>query len=861
MKCARANLMLCSLLLLAMWIAGPVQGQVNDIEEYFDGRLQGNANEAAVRRACPGYYHFTLTGLSKFASLERMRIATIPHESHTSRRLNMRVWTSLPTPEVEAMPGYDFRARKETGLAYSYYDAEGELIEKGVLERDINSTGWVDVPLDHLEMDDVRTFRMSFDAGFRGGINIPYIEVTGRLKDGKEAVMIVRYDFTTEGSRATANTVHADVKASIMMPQGFPIPEPIVSIERPKGAYSAVVLQFAIPDGPESFREWRVYGGLRDNRMQVDHWTRVTQPGGELVREGNALTGSFERQHRGENPYEVRVEARIDEKGNITGSVTLRDNNPWTGSGDSWAGTITGRITPEAELRAANAISTEHAWPRFTGPTNGGNAAQVRGLRTIDQVEGIRLQWACEATDIGQGIGSLNRFAFRYTSARKRSGGGSASPVVADGRVYLYYSRPSPRTYNYFYRAQNFTSGHASFENLVDRMAEQGESRGVFSGGAEKLPVAVLEKIWEAADDMVICMDATTGQTLWQARIENVGYNRQHHKEGPYNQTMTVHDGRVFAIGSGGRLHAMDAKTGEFLWSQRVGGEHTHQKSAVLALPGVVVIQRFERWAGFDPASGKKLWENSDINLNDLSIPAHWRSAAGKDYLFVFADMSTIAMLNASDGIQVSTFSLPVPDGLEQTRFPGASRNGNPGNMTVIGDTLLTHEHYFRGRDLARNGIAAYAITSTGLTPRWRHTFGGRIRGEYSPVVVRGTHAVVCPDGRGLITIDIATGQVTDESDASVEGLPHSNGLLMAMEDLIIAQDDMTHGNTRLYLYKVAANGKITPINPDHPLPLPVQGTGSYHHPMMQPVVDGRLFLRLRDGIYAFDLRTVDGGR
>lgn len=829
---------------------------LSELDPYFDGSQQGAPGEASVRRAFPEYYHFTLEGLSDFASLERMRIGVVPHEGHASRRLNMRVWTSIPGEKDAETPGYDFRNRDEAPLPYDVYDEEGERLESAVKDQNIHTTGWVDVPLDHLDMTDIRTFRMSFDAGFRGGINIPFVEVTGRLRAGEEAVTLVRYDFTTEGDRAAANLVHDRLRASRMHPQGFPRPEPIVSVERPAGAYAATALHIRVPDGPASFRDFWIHGGMRDGRMWVDHWVRITEPGGELVLDGNELTGAFERQHRGEQPYHLEVRASVNAAGGISGEVLLRDNNPWTGSGETWTGNISGQITPEADLRARNAIRRDAAWPRFTGPTRAGNAATVLGLETLGETEELRHQWGAEATDIGQGIGSLNRFGFRYTSARKRSGGGSASPVADHGRIYLYVSRPSPRTYNYYYRASNFTPGHGAFENSVARMAEQGESRDLFSGGAENLPVAVLEKIWEAADDIVICMDAETGQTLWRTRFENVGYNRQHHKDGPYNQTPAVKDGRVFAIGSGGWLHAMDAETGEHLWSNLVGGEHSHQQAAVLALPGVVVIQRHGNWAGFDPASGEKRWENEDLSLHGLSIPAHWRDGDGNDYLLVFADHGTLAMLEAANGVEVARHPLPVPDGFDGTRFPGASRSGNPGNMTVIGDVLLTHEQYTVGREVTAYGIAAHDIRSSGLTPRWQHQFEGRVRGEYNPVVVRGTHAVVCPDGRGLITIDIASGRITDESDPSANGLPHSNGLLMAMEDLIIAQDDMTHGDTDLYLYKVNAEGKIHPVNPNTPLPLAGAGTGSYHHPVMQALVDGRMFLRLRGGIHAYDLRA-----
>ncbi|MCC5790178.1 MAG: PQQ-binding-like beta-propeller repeat protein [Opitutales bacterium] len=914
--------------LLLFWPAASAVGDPTppllDIESYFDGSQQGNADEAAVRRKLPEYFHFTLEGLSEFESLERIRISVIPHESHTARKLDMRVLTSQPTPEDEEVQGYDFAVRDEEILSFDFFDSDGNLvpyyynyeyqdensntievevqgdgegnftytefdsdgneIDSFLLEddlygpdgnpivldgagvvRNITATGWVDVPLEHLSMDmDDRTFRLAFDAGFRGGINMPFIEVTGVRQDGEEVTTLVRYDFDTVGQRAMANTVHADLSASMLTPQGYPLPAPIISVEQSSGDYSAVELHFSIPDAPESFRDWSTYSGLRNNRIEIDQWIRVTAPGGELELDGSDLSGTFERQHRGENPHEVTVSATVDGDGYIDGTATVIYNNPWTGTGESWTGTVSGRITPEAELLGINAIDPDAEWTRFIGPVNAGNTSINKGIRLFEHIDQIRHQWGSEANDIGQGIGSLNRHAWRYTSARKRSGGSSSSPLLADGKVFMYYTVPSPRVYNYVYRAREFTPGHSPFETNVVVMADQGNDNEVFFGGPEDLPDAVLEKIWEAADDVVIAMDAATGKTLWRTRFEGVGYNRQHHKDGPYAQTAAVKDGRIFAIGSGGWLYAMDAETGDHLWSEQVGSEHTHERTSVLALPGIVIMHNFGNWKAFDAVTGETVWENTDISLNDLSLPAHWRTDSGEDYLFVFEDMSTIAMLDATDGTVVSTMALPVPDGYEETKFPPPSRNGNPGNMTVIGDVMITHEQYSNNGNTEGYGMAAYDITTEGLTPRWRHTFEGeeestynRIRGEYNPLVMHGTHAILCPDGRGIMTIDIATGEIIEESDNSVNGLPHGNGLMMATEDMLIVQDDMTHGEIRLYFYKVSTQGHIYPISDNDHMPLTTRGTGSYHHPVMQPLADGRLFLRQRDGIHAYDLRDT----
>ena len=847
---------------LGTWVASLPAEQYAGLDAFFNGTFLGDAGEAAVsRNQGPLYYHFTLEGLSGFEALDTLRIETIPHESHASRSLVMTVFTSQPFEGEDALPGYDFSLREETGLTFTYLNEENEVIAADVQERDLNQTGRVEVRLSDLAMDDVRTFRLAFEPGFRGAVTLPSVEVTGVPKGGGEPVTLARYDFEREGRRAFPSETHPNIRAGLFTPQGYPLPVPIVSTETPAGSYAAVELHFLIPDAPESFQDWRVYGGLRDNRMPVDHWIRVTAPGGELIRDGQRFSGRFERQHRGEIPREVHVNSTLDDAGRISGSVTVHDNCPWAGTGATWTGTVSGFITPEAELRAVNEINPDASWPRFTGPDMAGNAAKVLGHDTINALDEIRHQWAGEATDIGQGIGSLNRFAFNFTAARKRSGGGSSSPVVDGGKVYLYYSVPSPRTYNYFHRAQDFTSGHTSFESAAVSMARQGAGREVFEGGPEDLPVGNLEKIWEAADDVVICMDAATGQTLWRTRMEGVGYNRQHHKEGPYNQTVAVNHGRIFAIGSGGWLHALDRHTGEALWHKRVGGEHSHQKHAVLAIDEAVVIPDRERWAAFDPATGERLWRNERLPVANVSIPAFWRAEDGTPVLFVYSngDGTGLTALHARSGETLFAFELPKAEGADSPGFArGSGRAGNPNNITIFGNALVTHEHL----EGDRFAVGVYDISLEDIVPRWRvpgivprwRVPTEHIRGEWSPVVVAGRWVVTSPTPNGILVFDLETGELKSEGEGDHPG---SNGLLMAMEDLVISQDDMTHGQIRITFYKIDGNGQIRNLNPDGYWPLVTPGTGSYHHPVMQAVADGRIFLRQRGGIHAYDLRSA----
>lgn len=78
------------------------------------------------------------------------------------------------------------------------------------------------------------------------------------------------------------------------------------------------------------------------------------------------------------------------------------------------------------------------------------------------------------------------------------------------------------------------------------------------------------------ADDIVLCVDAMTGRTLWRRRFAG-GNNYQTRKDPGLNQrTMCYADGKVFALGSCCDLYALDAVSGELLWE---AGSVDHQRS------------------------------------------------------------------------------------------------------------------------------------------------------------------------------------------------------------------------------------------------------------------------------------------
>lgn len=90
----------------------------------------------------------------------------------------------------------------------------------------------------------------------------------------------------------------------------------------------------------------------------------------------------------------------------------------------------------------------------------------------------------------------------------------------------------------------------------AERLIQQAKEVG-YAG--DDLPPYAEEKTFATADDIMLCMDAATGKTLWKAVVKDRAVNSQHHKVGPFDLSPAYANGRVFALSTSGWLYAFDA--------------------------------------------------------------------------------------------------------------------------------------------------------------------------------------------------------------------------------------------------------------------------------------------------------------
>jgi outer membrane protein assembly factor BamB len=144
--------------------------------------------------------------------------------------------------------------------------------------------------------------------------------------------------------------------------------------------------------------------------------------------------------------------------------------------------------------------------------------------------------------------------------------------------------------------------------------------------------------------EVVVALDAATGRTLWEHTYEaplpsdvNVQYG-----PGPHSTPLLVGD-RVVTVGSSGKLHALDKRTGKVAWShdlwQGMGGtvQGRGYSCSPLAYGGNIIVTvggAGQAVVAFDAATGRIAWKNHSFRPGPSS-PVLIR-VDGQEQLVVF---------------------------------------------------------------------------------------------------------------------------------------------------------------------------------------------------------------------------------
>jgi len=488
--------------------------------------------------------------------------------------------------------------------------------------------------------------------------------------------------------------------------------------------------------------------------------------------------------------------------------------------------------TPLAGAKSMDDAATDHdRWPCWSGPRTT-FVAPPTGIKLVNDLNKAKLVWQSdEITPMGKAHAARSG---QYTAGRhggnqqgKPSGGGG-SVIVTGRRVYLSYYLPSGSV------IAPEVSGGRSFDE---------DSRRI------------------SADDIVLCLDAETGKTVWKQVFEDNGVNIQAGKSPGYSGLTPCAIGkRIYALGTMMRIYCLDAKTGELVWEtptpratealeaakqkalqeKRLAGHPYLAKQGgknLISAGGVLLVPVQRDLLGVDGQTGDVLWTVAGA-LGGTATPTRW-THAGNDYVIAANDEGTIRCIEPRSGKVTWTIEDAGPNNV---------------NVAVEGDLLVARagsaEFPREGRKPEVRGLlGAWRISPERATMIWKHEDARYALNHLrTPVLAEGYLYFSCDRGP-VLCVEAATGKVVAEAEVPVPRLP---GACSWAEGLLFVETDGSHMSMNLHMIKADPSDLRqlgeTWLNPHPP-------TTSYVPAMCHAHVDGRLYVRGADGVYCYDLR------
>ena len=476
-------------------------------------------------------------------------------------------------------------------------------------------------------------------------------------------------------------------------------------------------------------------------------------------------------------------------------------------------------------------------------------AAIVLGLSFMDACAGDWNQWRGSnrdglAVDSPRLIGALPAEGLRpvWKSEAIRSGraGGWGSPVVAEGKVYLFAHERvqlrEPGKKKYPWLAPEKRTGMSAEEYAEYEVNRRNEDEAH-------------AKAYQFRE-LVYCLDGRTGGTLWKNEADSL-YSRF-----PQSGSATVMGDRLYILGAGLHARCLDAQTGNEIWSQRLEGEFRDEffQSSIAIAEGVVVLM-CQGLIGLDVATGKPLWTGDAKALRGShSSPVVWKHE-GRELIVV----------NVASG---RTACVDPRSGEELWRVASAAGVSTP---LIVGNRLLTYGNSRKG------GLRCFEMSAEGATPVWE--FHGTADKGSSPVAVgesvfvQGERKLACVSletGRAewSTTLDLSRPQYTSliAADGKVfyalEGLLCFNASREGFEPLIEAKMDAAglmapESVFRARLGLDALEKEPGGLEESVRLLQKTIGRAGPVACVTPAIAGGRLYLRVSDGIVCYDLRAV----
>jgi outer membrane protein assembly factor BamB len=495
---------------------------------------------------------------------------------------------------------------------------------------------------------------------------------------------------------------------------------------------------------------------------------------------------------------------------------------------------------------ASAAAGPADSWPYYSAHNR---ACPAKGLQLVGDFTQAKKVW--ETRDAHAGCGKA------LYGGQRRQGeelgisilpGGTSAPIVAEDTVFIAYYRPSGDA--------RVPGPETTFRTTRTR---DGWNPDIWCIGA---------------DDCLVAIDAATGRKKWLAENKGRGLNRVTIKRGDWGSGPCYADGKVFFVGTTGRVYAHDAGTGRLLWESKTAASEALEKAKAEAIrnkawgpkqdnlhtspivaDGVLVVPAMVCGGlmGLDARDGRVLWTLVDRREQYQAIlgtPRIWRHE-GRQYVLAHTTSGTLSLIAPRDGrvLWREAFDCPIPgtfalegDIAVLNVKPGATEKGQP-KAALWG-----------GRRISLTG--AEKVWSLPDEPRYWHQYnpdsGPRAGYAVGDGVAWLWAGDANPDKQNtperFLAVDTNTGRILSETDPQQKHIhPQVVG------DRLIVWSDYSHGDPIRLSYWTADPAGPRRLN--DAVAVPVSAITGYLVTMDSPFVDGRLYVRTMGGAACLDLR------
>lgn len=323
-------------------------------------------------------------------------------------------------------------------------------------------------------------------------------------------------------------------------------------------------------------------------------------------------------------------------------------------------------------------------------------------------------------------------------------------------------------------------------------------------------------------EEYVSCLSVEAGEEIWRKTIASGSTKTQQ------SGTPAVANGRVYLLGAAKTIRCLDAESGDEIWTQQLSEDAADEPwhgSPLVVDDKVVVFSG--RLAALSAKSGEVQWQGEDV----IKEGVH-----GSPALAEFSDGKLIV---AHVG-QGETVAVDLKRGKERWRVKTEAAASTP---VIHGDLMVTLAHSRKG------GVRAYRISSERAEPLW----------DYQSIADPGASPVILDDHvyvqgqKTLACLSLKDGKEAWTTDLLNIKEPRYTSLIAADGQLLYAFDSLLSFAAEPKEFRQLYHGRF---DKDGLLNTEIDGKDAGPHTCTSPAIaDGRLYVRLKQGLACYDLR------